>query len=62
MADPAIRLGGQFNMFPSISRLFICWRGPKSIAKLDGELWPDFPLDPPLIFGAVHQNKQKSDN
>jgi len=33
---PDIRLeGGQFNMFPSISRLFLCWIGPKSIAKLD---------------------------
>src|SRR6218665_1060003 len=28
---------GQFNMFPSISHLFLHWRGPKSIAKLDGE-------------------------
>ena len=31
-------------MFPSISRLFLHWRGPKSISKL-----PDFPsFDPPL--------------
>lgn len=32
MADPDI-LGGQFNMFSGISRLFPYW-GPKSIAKL----------------------------
>src|SRR6218665_1321168 len=25
--DPDIQLGGQFNMFPSISRLFLHWRG-----------------------------------
>ena len=31
-----IRLGWQFNMVPSISCLFLRWRGPKSIAKLDG--------------------------
>jgi len=28
-------------MFPSISRLFLRWKGPKSIAKLDGGPWPD---------------------
>jgi len=45
-----IRLEGQFSMFPSISRLFLLWRGPKSIAKLDGGPWPDFhPLDPPML-------------
>ena len=37
-------------MFPSISCLFLCCRGPKSIAKLDGGPWPDFPLDPPLMI------------
>ena len=27
---------GQLNVFPSISRLFLRWRGPRSIALLDG--------------------------
>ena len=40
-----IRLGGNL-MFPSMSRVFLRWRG-KSIAKLDGEPWPD--LRPPRI-------------
>jgi len=31
-----VRLGGANLMFSSISRLFLRWRGPKSIAKLDG--------------------------
>src|SRR6218665_196337 len=35
--DPDIRPEGQFNMFPSISRLFLRWRGSKSIEKLDGD-------------------------
>ena len=37
-------------MFPSISRLFFRWRGPKSIAKMGLEgPWPDLlPLDPLL--------------
>jgi len=34
--DPDLRLEGQFNMFPSISHLFLRWRAPKSIAKLNG--------------------------
>src|SRR6218665_3143111 len=35
---------GQFILFPSISRLFLYWRGkPKSIAKLGGGAWPDIP-------------------
>jgi len=53
VADPDIWLGGahhvvdqwhsarggwQCNMFCSISRLFIYWRGKKSIAKLDGAM------------------------
>lgn len=29
MENPDIRLGGQLNMFPSISRLFLRWRGTK---------------------------------
>jgi len=36
LANPDIRLRGQFNMFSSISRLFLRLRGPKSIAKVDG--------------------------
>ena len=28
--------GGKFNMFPSISRIFLLWKGAKSIAKQDG--------------------------
>ena|SRR6218665_539310 len=36
VADPDTRLGGQFNMFPSISHLFRRWRGLKSISKLGG--------------------------
>src|SRR6218665_2415202 len=35
--------GDQFNMFPSILRLFLRWRGPNPIAKMDGEPWPDLP-------------------
>jgi len=35
-------------MFPSISRLFLRWRGPKSIAKLDEGMVEFPPLDPPL--------------
>ena len=34
---------GQFNMFPFSSRLFLCWRGPKCIAKLDGRHCQIFP-------------------
>src|SRR6218665_3937371 len=30
------REGSQFSMFPSVSFLFLHWRGPKSIGKLDG--------------------------
>src|SRR6218665_2072404 len=30
-------------MFPSISHLFLHWRGSESIAKLDGRPWPDCP-------------------
>ena len=43
MVDPGIRLRGQFNMFPSISCLFLCQRGPKPISKLDVGPWPDLP-------------------
>src|SRR6218665_2442058 len=32
---------GQFNMFLSILCSCFRWRGPKSIAKLDGDPWPD---------------------
>src|SRR6218665_2892008 len=51
LAGPEVRLGGhinpnsargKFNMFHSISRLFLRWRGPKSITKVDGA-WPDLP-------------------
>ncbi len=34
--DTHIRLRGQFNMFPSTSRVFLPWRS-KSIAKLNGD-------------------------
>ena len=46
LEDPDIRQGEQhhvpdlkgcqFNMFSSISHLYLLWRRPKSIAKLDG--------------------------
>jgi len=36
-----IRYGSQFNMHPSISRIFLRWRGSKSMAKLDLLLWTD---------------------
>ena len=38
-------------MFPSISHLFLRWRGPKSIANLDGGHVRDCPVEsvyPPL--------------
>ena len=40
VADSNIRLrgGGQFDMFPSISRCFFIAGMPKSIAKLDGAM------------------------
>ena len=49
VADPDILAAGGANLicFP-VSRLYLCWRGPKSITKLDRGAWPDFPLDPPL--------------
>ena len=53
MADTDIRLGGQFDLFLSISHLFFCWRVPKSIAKLDGGHGRIFPLYPPLIISSV---------
>src|SRR6218665_2382511 len=54
VAAPDIRLRRQFNMFPSVSSLFLRWRGPKSIAKPDGEPLPDFLLlDPPLPVDNV---------
>src|SRR6218665_1141445 len=54
VAAPDIRLRRQFNMFPSVSSLFLRWRGPRSIAKLDGEPLPDFLLlDPPLPVDNV---------
>ena len=49
VADPDIRIGEQFNMFPSVSRLFLRWRGrPKAIAKLDEGHGRILPLDSPL--------------
>jgi len=43
-----IRLGGQFNMFPSISRLFLRW-GAKVCSQTGWGPWPDNPaLDLPL--------------
>jgi len=42
-----IRLGG-FNIFSSISRLFLRWSRPKSIATLDEGMAEFVPLDPPL--------------
>ena len=50
MVDPDIRLGGQCNMVPSISSVFLRWREAmeKSIAKLGGGPLPDSPPDPPL--------------
>ena len=38
-------------MFPSISHLFLCWRGPKSIAKLDGGHGRIFPLGSSTVHG-----------
>src|SRR6218665_3846925 len=58
--DPDIRLGGQFNMFPSISCLLLRWRGAKSIAKLDGGTCPDLShLDPPLRKNCMGYNRGK---
>lgn len=34
--DPDIQRGGQFNVFPDISRLFLRLRVGQSLAKLDG--------------------------
>src|SRR6218665_4060292 len=34
--DPYIQQGGQLNMSLGMLRQFFHWRGPKSIAKLDG--------------------------
>ena len=46
VTDPDIRLwGGQFNMFLSISSLFLCLRGPRSIATLNGGPRPISPLE-----------------
>jgi len=42
VTDPDIRHGSQLNMFPSISDIFLRWRGPKSTTKLDEGPWPDF--------------------
>jgi len=48
VADPEIQLGVQFNMFPSISRLFLHGRGAKVYSETGhGRICP--PLDPPLI-------------
>src|SRR6218665_359296 len=48
------RGGEQFHMFPSISSLFFLWRGPKSIVKLDGGPWLDFPLGSGYIEAHRH--------
>src|SRR6218665_4140715 len=54
--DPDIRLGGgvQFNMFPSISHLFLCWKGTKSISKLEVL---DFP-PPPICHCKQHHQME----
>jgi len=38
VADPDIRLGEEFNMVPSISRVFFVEGGSQSIAKLDAAM------------------------
>src|SRR6218665_269217 len=55
--NPAIRLGGvgQFNMFPSISRLLFHWRRPKTIVTLAGFL----PIDPPLSL-YLHESSKSN--
>src|SRR6218665_1483199 len=63
VTDQDIRSGEQFNMFPSISRLFLRWRrGPKSLDNLDREYGRTCPLVPPLnihtymnIYGPVYK-------
>ena len=61
-ADPNIRLGEQFNMSPIISRLFLLWRGRKSIAKLDGGYGRICaPLDPPLVGDEEQADKLRID-
>src|SRR6218665_1799191 len=47
--------GRQFNMFPSISRLFLRWRGPQSTAKLDGGMTGRALLDPPLSLVSINE-------
>src|SRR6218665_4178900 len=50
----------QFNMFPSIKRLFICWRGANSIVTLNGvhsQICSS--LDPPLSIKKTESEMQK---
>jgi len=55
VADPDIRLGGNLICFPVSRVYFFVGGGPKSLAKLDGGPWPDYPLGPPpvLLIDAV---------
>ena len=55
--DPDIRLGvhinsdirlGGFNMFPSVSRLFLCWREANVFSQTEWGAWPAGPPDLPL--------------
>ena len=62
VADPDIRLGGKSNMFPCISRLFLHWRGPKSIAKLDGGPWLDLPRPLDEMINEEEELEEGSDN
>jgi len=41
--NPDILLGRQFNMFPSISRLFLRWREAKVYSQTGWGPWTDFP-------------------
>ena|SRR6218665_2254065 len=53
VANPDIRLGGQFNMLPIISRLFLHWReGAKVYSQTGWGHGRIFPLDPPLTDDA----------
>lgn len=53
VVGPEIRLGGNLICFPVSQVNFFRWRELKSIDKLDGVQWPDFPSG-----SAVYNEKQ----
>src|SRR6218665_353726 len=60
--DPDIRLGSQFNTFPSISRLFLRWRGSKVYSQTGwahGRIYPPH-LD--LSLEWQHQTFETASN